>query len=394
MHTKYWARDGQARTGSYRCLARDGWDNLQHRVIVPALLVDHAVIQEVLKAVTPVTIEPALAVLETAREEQSTIEWQRMRRREDAENAAAEARRGFLRVNAKNRRVRADLEARYETALATLEQIKEELATTIPSPVTFTASDEAELLQLVQHTRDLWSSDTTTNEDRKRFLSTVLSTVLVQEVSRDTILLELVWAGDLRQTISVLRPQGVNAVIRASAKAGMPTEAIVDKLNAASAVTARGRVITSNVVHQKLRHVGQRLKDERLLARQIIRQGLLNNSPRPQILHQLTEEVPRLGPWNPQRLSDEIRQLRKGVAGLESLPTMLPAEMEKNEILEIIDQGIAALENWKTIAARLNAAGLRPPRGTVFTPVQIRLLYMRARGLRSFRLPTRESGAS
>jgi len=44
---------------------------------------------------------------------------------------------------------------------------------------------------------------------------------------------------------------------------------------------------------------------------------------------------------------------------------------------------------WKTLADALNESGLKPPRGTVFTPVQVRLLYLRARGLKSFRLPAR-----
>ena len=36
----------------------------------------------------------------------------------------------------------------------------------------------------------------------------------------------------------------------------------------------------------------------------------------------------------------------------------------------------------------LTEVGLRPPRGKAFTPVQVRLLYLRAHKLRSFKLPS------
>ena len=133
------------------------------------------------------------------------------------------------------------------------------------------------------------------------------------------------------------------------------------------------------------------LKQERGRAGRIIRQGLLENRPRPEILRQLQEQAPRLGPWDPQRLSDAIRRLRRGVHGVDALPTSLPADEEKQRVLALIEIELAAGKTWTKIAAGLNQAGLRPPRGQAFTPVQVRLLFLRAHGLRSFKLPTGRS---
>lgn len=88
-------------------------------------------------------------------------------------------------------------------------------------------------------------------------------------------------------------------------------------------------------------------------------------------------------------MSDAIRQLRRGVPEIETLPSVLPAERDKQRVLDLVNEGLAAEKNWKAIAVALNESGLRPPRGTAFTPVQIRLLYLRARGLRSFKLAPR-----
>jgi hypothetical protein len=166
---------------------------------------------------------------------------------------------------------------------------------------------------------------------------------------------------------------------------------IADELNAARVVTASGRPVSIMVVRQKQGREGLRVRDEQLLARQIIRQGLLDNLPRPDLRRQLQEQAPRLGRWNAQRLSEAICRIRRGAPGIEPLPTVLPAEQEKQCALALIEEGVTAGNAWTKIAAALNTTGLRPPRGKTFTPVQVRLLYLRARGLRSFKLPSSRS---
>jgi hypothetical protein len=125
---------------------------------------------------------------------------------------------------------------------------------------------------------------------------------------------------------------------------------IADELNAAGAVTASGHPISPQLVAQKQGRRGLRLKDERRRARQIIRQGLI-----------------------------------------EALPAVLPAEQDKQRVLALTDHELGEGNTWKMIAITLNAAGLRPPRGRTFTPVGVRLLYLRAHRLRSFKLRSTRS---
>src|SRR5262249_12085160 len=144
--------------------------------------------------------------------------------------------------------------------------------------------------------------------------------------------------------------------------AGKTAPAIADELNAMGVVTTSGRPISTNVVGQKQRSQGLGLNAERRLARQIIRQGLLDKTPRPEIRRLLQEQAPRLGPWDPQRLSDYIRDMRRRRRGIERLPRVLPADEEKQRVLALTEQALAVGKEWKAIAVMLNEAGVRPPR--------------------------------
>jgi len=331
-----------------------------------------------------------LAIVEETRAAERGLGQARRRQLESAEHAVEQARQAYERASSKHPRAQADLLNRYEAALEQRDRLKKSIVASAAAPE-ITADEADELLHLCGGIDQLWEAATTTNEDRKRLLRTVISEVIVQQVSREVIDLDIVWKGGQRQPLHILRPPGVDAFVRDQTLRGKSAPSIVEELNAAGTVTATGRPVSANVVHQKQGRQGLRLKHERLLARQIIRQALVDKTPRPEIIRQLQVQAPRLGPWNPQRLSDEIWQLRKGVPGIEPLPAVLPAEIERNEVLEIVEQGLAVFDNWKTIAARLNEGGLRPPRGSAFTPVQVRLLYMRSKGLSSFTLPARPS---
>src|SRR5207253_3753561 len=142
------------------------------------------------------------------------------------------------------------------------------------------------------------------------------------------------WKGGFRQPLRVYRPRGVDALVADRTREGKSRQAIADELNAAATVTASGQPISSHIVGWKQRHQRFLLKDERSRAQQVIRQGLLENLPRPEILQQLQAEVPRMGPWTPQRLSDYIHVLRRRDASeSEPLLQVLPAEQEKQRAL-------------------------------------------------------------
>jgi uncharacterized protein YjiS (DUF1127 family) len=280
----------------------------------------------------------------------------------------------------------------YNAAVEHQQEVKTQLAAEAVPSLSISPRDIADLIGLTTNVRQLWTAPRRTDQERKRLLQTQLSDIVLTRLDREAVDVELVWKSGLREPLRVLRPRGVDAFVRDRTREGKSAPNIAAELNAAGVVTASGRSVSSNVVLQKQGRQGLRLKQERLVARQLLRQGLVDNTPRPEILRQLQDQAPRLGPWDPQRLSDAIRQLRRGVPGVEPLPPVLPADQEKQRVLGLIEEALGTGKTWTTIATALNEAGLRPPRGPSFTPLQVRLLYLRARGLRSFKLPARPSG--
>jgi hypothetical protein len=57
-----------------------------------------------------------------------------------------------------------------------------------------------------------------------------------------------------------------------------------------------------------------------------------------------------------------------------------PAQERLRAVFVLIEQGLAAGQNWQDISNDLNARGLKPTRSEVFNPAQTRALYRLWRG--------------
>jgi DNA invertase Pin-like site-specific DNA recombinase len=384
MRTHYWGRQGRARSARYVCRTVDGWGAETHRVVVPARFVESRVAHEVLQVLTAVDTDTARGVIETASSEALALERSRQQRLGMAENAVERLRYELMSLGPAFHRSRIDLQAKLESALRERDDLQAELPPA-PSAPAISLDDVPEVIELTGNIQQLWNASTTTNEDRKRILRTVISEIIVRGATDEHVDLDLVWAGGLQQTLRALRPRVVDAVVREQTKAGKSARAIVNELNAVGTVTATGRPISRNVVALKRGAAGLRPRSEWRTAYDLVRQGLVANVPRLDLLRQLQDRVPRLGPWTPRRLANVVWQLRRSPGTREPLPPVLPAEQQRQAVIDRIEQGLAAGDHWTTIAAGLNASELRPPRGRTFTDNQLRLLYMRVRGLRSLK---------
>ena len=69
------------------------------------------------------------------------------------------------------------------------------------------------------------------------------------EASPEAATIEIVWKGGTRQSVTVLRPRGVDAAVKARTLEGDSSTAIAERLNAAGVVTASGRPVSPNVIH-------------------------------------------------------------------------------------------------------------------------------------------------
>lgn len=335
--------------------------------------------ERVLQAFRPFELQEVLAVIETTRTEQTSVERTRRRQLERAEDEVNQAHQAYLRAGRQHGRVLVALETKYEEALAALDQVKATINAESRDVVEMLGpADADELLRLSSRFRDLWEATTTTNEDRKRLLRLMLAEIVVREADKTKAELELVWAGGRRELVRVLRSQGVDAYVREQTLAGKRATTITKDLQLAAVITSTGRPMNLNVVSSKLGRLGLRPRMEWLSTLRLIRQELLEKKQHGEILLLLKERAPRLGPWNAQRLSNVIRRLRKGITGIDHLPEDLPGELEERQVLKIIDARRRRGDTWIDIAEGLNAAGLRPQRARGFTPNQLRTLHRRA----------------
>jgi DNA invertase Pin-like site-specific DNA recombinase len=327
MKTTYSGRKGEPRVPSYLCRPIDKWGKAAHTVTCSARLLDQAVVRAVLATLKPAEIDAAMALIEDACAEEQAVGRHRGQQLDQAEREVTKAHQVY--ETAHNRLVRADLEKRYAEALERRDKLKERLAGVVSTPVTITPADAGELRALTEHIEELWNASTTTNEERKRVLRTVIAKIHVLTASKERIQLELVWVGGLRQPLEVLRPNGVDRIVLELRKTGKDPKAIAEQLNAQGLTTAKGNPFKRSTIYLVLDRHSMRRKDERRETLLLIRQMVIDNVPRKELLSRLASEAPKgLGRWTHTRLNQMITSLRRGIPGIPPLPDSLPTDRQ------------------------------------------------------------------
>ena len=377
MHTRYWGSDGQVRTASYVCKSKDGWGAVTRSTALPARLVDHAVVRELMNALTPAGVEAALHVAsESARGESELkrAQYLALRRLQEEKDQAYQL---LLQgVGSQNPRVRIELESRLASVIERHDQVQAELTAVTRSEPKLNDRDVADLIERTKNFQALWNAPQRTNEDRKRLLRIAIPEVVVVANNDESIHLEIVWSNESRQPIVILRPRGVQQRIAEQTAQGRNAGAIAADLDAAGVITTRGKPISSNLVHQKQGQLGIRRKHGMLKAEKYTTDSVIANVPRYEIRRTLDRDFPQLGPWDAQRFSDVIRRL--SAAG--KLPAILPERIERENVIAMLRAGKEAGKTWPQLVQDVKAAGYRPPRGRNFTANQLQLLYRRAGG--------------
>ena len=228
-------------------------------------MLDPQVIPYVLKVLHPLGLKAALHAIEEHRQDQTALTRARTRLVQQAEDNVAEAHRRYRLADPRHARVKADLEERLEQALEQLDTLKRQIAEITPAlSAVLSNEDAAELVALASRSEELWSAPTTTNEDRKRLLRTVISRVLVHEATEDTLEIEIVWVGGLVERCRVLRHGGIDELVRALWKAGKDPQAIADELRARNIKSRFGRWLTKANIEVRLRLHGLTARPQRV----------------------------------------------------------------------------------------------------------------------------------
>ena len=177
---------------------------------VPAPPLDQAITDRLLTAITPVTIELALAALTSLEQRDHEIGAQWRMRIERARYEADLAERRYESVDPSNRLIASTLEQRWNDAMQRLHDLQAELTDFERQTMrAVTAEQKQQIRQLAENFPRLWAAPTTAPRDRKRILRLLVRDVTVSKGPEPKIVrLHIRWQSGATETLEV--PQRPN----------------------------------------------------------------------------------------------------------------------------------------------------------------------------------------
>ena len=234
---RYYCQGALVNHGTARCISFGG------------LRADNAVGTEVLRVLKPLGIDAAVKALAAQTSEMSAARRQLELALQEAQFAAAYARRQYDAVDPANRLVAGELERRWNDALKVVHRLEGEIAELeAKKPTPLGAEEQRQLMQLGADLELAWSHPAATAETRKRILRTALHEIVVrieggfiqmvlhwQGGDHTALQLKMNGAGKHRWTV----PEDTLSLIRELARL-MPDQQIARLLNRAGKPTGRG----------------------------------------------------------------------------------------------------------------------------------------------------------
>lgn len=166
------------------------------------------VIDRLLQAVSPVSLELSLAATEDIQRERRQLDdhWQQRLQRSRYE--VEQSRRQYAAVDPEHRLVARELERRWNEALLADEQLQADYTRfTSECPTQLSAREREQVLALAEDLPSLWHADSTTAEDRQVIARLLLEQVTVTvEGNTDRVDVELRWAGGFVSRHTLYRP--------------------------------------------------------------------------------------------------------------------------------------------------------------------------------------------
>lgn len=214
----------------YACKLGNAMHGLETCINFGATRPDVAVARALLDVVQPLAIEAAIMAEEQAslreRERRQAIELER----QQAEYEVRRAQRRYESVDADNRLVAAELEARWNAALSRLRDCEARLAAVQAQPAT--APSRAVLLSLAADLEAAWNSATTAMRTKQQLVRTLVQEIVVDvdETSREVVLV-IHWRGGHHSELRVRKPMSGEHTKRASPEADTVIREMATKWN-------------------------------------------------------------------------------------------------------------------------------------------------------------------
>ncbi len=251
---------GKNHTPAYHCSGKNIVNGRgQYCLNVGGVQIDQALTEAFLEALKPAGVKAALLAAEQLETNRDAALSQWRLAVERAEYEASRAERRYRSVEPENRLVARGLEAQWEKQLGQLEQARAELLRRQSiQPKTLSQAERQAVLDLGRDLKSVWNAPTTTHQDRKELLRTLLEEVIVA-VYRDQYRAKLTlrWSSGLLTELEVDLPHSRPASIRTDEKtvalvrrlaAHYPDTVIAGILNRQGRTTARGLRFTAGLV--------------------------------------------------------------------------------------------------------------------------------------------------
>ena len=234
--------------GRYNCDATRSNPGADRCISFGALRVDGAVGAEIVRLLQPLGVEAAVHAITECEHQSGENQRQLELALEQARYEAARARRQYDTVDPENRLVAGELERRWNTALAAVRALEEEMEALLRQrPPALSAEERQRLLQMGADLEAAWHHPAANAVTRKRIIRVVLREA-VARVEDDQIQLLLHWQGGDHTRLTVrknrrgqtrwsVEPETME-LIRACARL-MPDKAIAGLLNRTGKRTGR-----------------------------------------------------------------------------------------------------------------------------------------------------------
>lgn len=170
--------------------------------------VDRWVVEQVLEALKPASLEVSLATLQHLEQDRKDLEKLWRQRLERAHFEAERCRRQYVLVEPENRLVARTLEKEWEEKLAAEQKLKEEYHRfQSEQPRVLSPEDLQRIRDLSQDIPQLWFAPTTTDLERKAILRQVVQKVIVEvQEKSERVRVEIQWMGGMVTSGTVTKP--------------------------------------------------------------------------------------------------------------------------------------------------------------------------------------------
>ncbi len=173
--------------------------------VIPGAVLDCAIGQLLLEAMTPMALEVSLAVWQEIQDRQQEADRLRRQQVERAQYEADLARRRYLQVDPSNRLVADSLEADWNQRLRALAEAKERYEQQQLADQSMAKQiDRERVMSLVQDLPALWNDPKTPSRERKRMLGLLIEDVTL--IKREQIIAHVRFRGGATRTLSLPLP--------------------------------------------------------------------------------------------------------------------------------------------------------------------------------------------